>query len=70
MIASDAQLKVTQGQIQRLEDALAELRRTTKKAEFAAQAPAIIEHIRRMREEIDTYLGVYEVETMSLHPSG
>ena len=68
MIESDIQLKVTQNQIQRLEYALAELRRTTTKVEFSAQAPAIIEHIRRMRDEIDTYLGVYEVETPSLHP--
>jgi hypothetical protein len=68
MIASHAQLKVTQEQIQRLEYALAELRRTAAKAEFAAQAPAIIEHIRRMREEIDTYLGMYDVETTSLRP--
>ncbi len=62
MIESDEQLQVTQDQIQRLEFALAELRRTASKVEFAAQAPAIIEHIRRMRDEIDTYLGVYEVE--------
>ena len=68
MIASDAQLKVTQDQIQRLEHALAELRRTAAQAEFAAQAPAIIEHIRRLREEIDTYLGVHEVESTFLHP--
>jgi hypothetical protein len=68
MIASDAQLKVTQEQIQRLEAALAALRQTASKVEFAAQAPAIIEHIRRMREEIDTYLGIYEVETTFLSP--
>ena len=49
MIASDAQLKVTQLQIQRLESALAALRHPGTKAEFAAQAPAIIEHIRRIR---------------------
>ena len=59
------QLKVTQDQIQRLEYALAELRRTATKVEFSAQAPAIIDHIRRMRNEIDTYLGMYEVETTS-----
>ena len=68
MIVSDTQLKVTQEQIQRLEYALAALRRTATKTEFVAQAPAIIEHIRRMREEIDTYLGVDEVEVASLHP--
>ena len=53
MIESDTQLKVTQEQIQRLESALALLRRTATPAEFAAQAPAVIEHIRRMRDEID-----------------
>ena len=67
MIVSDEQLKVTQDQIQRLEYALTELRRTTSKVEFSAQAPAIVEHIRRMRNEIDNYLGVHEVETPSLH---
>ena len=68
MIASDAQLKVTQDPIQRFEYVLAELRRTATPAEFAAQAPAIIEHIRRLREEIDIYLGVHEVESAFLHP--
>ena len=68
MIESDVQLKVTRNQIQRLEYGLAELRRTAAKVEFSAQAPAIIEHIRRMRDEIDNYLGVYEVETTSLRP--
>lgn len=62
MIEHPAQLKVTQVQIQRLEEALAELRRTATPAEFTAQAPAIITHIRRMREEIDTYLGVDEAK--------
>jgi hypothetical protein len=66
MIKSEAQLKVTQEQIQRLEYALAELRRTATKAEFAAQAPTIVEHIHRMREEIDTYLGIHEVRASSL----
>ena len=40
MIESDAQLKVTQAQIQRLESALAVLRQTATPVEFAAQAPA------------------------------
>ena len=67
MIENDAQLKVTQAQIQRLEYALAVLRQTATRAEFAAQAPAVIEHIRRMRDEIDTYLGIYEIEATSPH---
>ncbi len=51
---------MTQEQIQRLEYALEKLRQTSTKAEFATQAPVIIEHIRRMRAEIDVYLGVME----------
>lgn len=61
MIENHEQLKVTQEQIQRLEYALAELRETATQAEFIGQAPIVIEHIRRMRSEIDTYLGVEEV---------
>ncbi len=61
MIENHEQLKVTQEQIQRLEYALAELRRTATQAEFMGQAPIVIEHIRRMRAEIDVYLGVGEV---------
>ena len=63
MIGNHDQLKVTQEQIQRLEHALEQLRRTSTRAEFTAQAPAVIEHIRRMRAEIDEYLGVMEVES-------
>jgi hypothetical protein len=66
MIESDAQLKVTQAQIQRLESALAVLRQTAPPAEFAAQAPVVIEHIRRMRDEIDTYLGMHDIASTSL----
>ncbi len=66
MIESNTQLKVTQAQIQRLESALSALRQTTTSAEFAAQAPAVIEHIRRMRDEIDTYLGMHEIAATSL----
>jgi hypothetical protein len=67
MIESDTQLRITQTQIQRLEYALALLRRTVTPAEFTAQAPAMAEHIRRMRDEIDTYLGRHEVEATSPH---
>ena len=62
MIENHDRLRVTQEQIQRLEHALEQLRRTTTKAEFSAQAPAVIEHIRRMRAEIDEYLGIVEGE--------
>ena len=57
MIESDAQLKVTQAQIQRLESALAVLRQTATPAEFAAQAPVVIEHIRRMRGRDPPHVG-------------
>lgn len=62
MIETHEQLNVTQEQIQRLEHGLEQLRRTSSKSEFTAQAPAVIEHIRRMRTEVDEYLGVLEVE--------
>lgn len=64
MIEDHEQLKVTQEQIQRLEYALATLRQTTSQEEFAAQVPVVVEHIRRMRAEIDAYLGVLEVESL------
>jgi hypothetical protein len=64
MIEDHEQLKVTQDQLRRLEYALEELRRTVTPTEFAAQAPIVIAHIRRMRAEIDAYLGVREVETL------
>ncbi len=62
MIETHEQLNVTQEQIQRLEHGLEQLRQTSSKSEFTAQAPAVIEHIRRMRTEVDEYLGVLEVE--------
>ena len=58
MIQNHEQLRVTQGQIQRLEQALEDLHRSATHVEFAAQAPTIVEHIRRLRAEIDTYLGI------------
>lgn len=58
MIQNHDQLKVTQEQLQRLEHALENLQRTASPVELAAQAPAIIEHIYRMRSEIDAYLGI------------
>ena len=62
MIENHAQLQVTQEQIQRLEQALEQLRQTANTAEFMAQAPAVVEHIRRMRAEIDVYLGLPDIE--------
>jgi hypothetical protein len=62
MIENHAQLQVTQGQIQRLEQALEQLLQTVSTAEFMAQASAVVEHIRRMRAEIDVYLGLPDIE--------
>ncbi len=58
MIQNHEQLEVTQEQIQRLEHALEDLKRSADRAELSAQAPALVEHIRRMRNEIDEYLGI------------
>ena len=63
MIENHAQCQVSQEQIQRLEQALEQLRQTASTAEFMAQAPAVVEHIRRMRAEIDVYLGLPDIES-------
>ena len=42
MIENHAQFQVTQAQIQRLEQALEQLRQTAGTAEFMAQAPAVV----------------------------
>jgi hypothetical protein len=63
MIANHTQLEVTQEQLRRLELALAELRRSTSEIEFRSQAPPVIDHIRRLRSEIDTYLGINEAKS-------
>lgn len=63
MIANHKQLEVTQEQLRRLEFALAELHSSTSGAEFRSQAPPVIEHIHRLRSEIDTYLGISEMIT-------
>ena len=63
MIENHAQFQVTQEQIQRLEQVLEQLRQTASTAEFMAQAPAVVEHIRRMRAEIDAYLGMPDFES-------
>ena len=63
MIANQQQLEVTQEQLRRLELALAELRHATDEIEFRSQAPPVIEHIQRLRGEIDRYLGISETES-------
>jgi len=65
MIANHQQLEVTQEQLRRLELALAELRNSASGAEFRSQAPPVIEHIHRLRSEIDAYLGISKVESVS-----
>jgi hypothetical protein len=71
MIENHVQIQVTQEQIQRLEQALEQLRQTASSAEFMAQAPAVVEHIRRIRAEIDVYLGLPDIASdahgVSLH---
>jgi phage shock protein A len=64
MITDHKQLEVMQEQLRRLELALAELRRSASEVEFRSQAPPVIEHIRRLRDEIDTYLGISEAESI------
>ena len=64
MIANHQQLEVTQEQLRRLELALAELRSSASEAEFRSQAPPVIDHIHRLRSEIDIYLGINEVESI------
>jgi hypothetical protein len=64
MITNHKQLEVTQEQLRRLELALAELRSSASEAEFRSQAPPVIEHIHRLRSEIDTYLGISEMESV------
>lgn len=64
MITDHKQLEVTQEQLRRLELALAELRRSVNEVEFRSQAPPVIEHIRRLRSEIDTYLGISAAESV------
>ncbi len=63
MIASHKQFEVTQEQLRRLELALAELRSSASDLEFRSQAPPVIEHIHRLRSEIDSYLGIDELIT-------
>ncbi|HEV8712673.1 MAG TPA: hypothetical protein VGX03_07595, partial [Candidatus Binatia bacterium] len=63
MITDHQQLEVIQEQLRRLELVLAELRRSVSEIEFRSQAPPVIEHIRRLRNEIDTYLGINEAES-------
>lgn len=65
MITDPKQLEVTQEQLRRLELALVELRRSTSESEFRSQAPPVIEHIRRLRNEIDVYLGMSDAQPVS-----
>lgn len=62
MMTNHRQLEVTQEQLQQLAHALAELRHAAAEAECRGQAPPVVEHIRRLREEIDAYLGISGAE--------
>jgi hypothetical protein len=65
MITNHQQLEVPQEQLRRLELALAELRRSASEAELRSPALPVIEHIHRLRSEIDAYLGISEMESLS-----
>lgn len=64
MVENHAQFQVTREQTQRLEQALEQLGQTASTAEFMARAPAVVEYIRRMRAEIDVYLGLPDIESV------
>ena len=64
MITNYQQLEVTQEQLRRLELALAELRSSASEREFRSQAPPVVDHIHRLRNEIDAYLGISEMESI------
>lgn len=68
MITDQKQFEVTQEQLRRLELALAELRYSSSAGEFRCQAPPVIEHLRRLRNEIDSYLGISEAEVVPSAP--
>lgn len=65
MIKNHRQLEVTQEQLRMLELALEELRHAAADSEFRSQAPPVVEHIRRLRNEIDAYLGINGAELVS-----
>ncbi len=61
MIQNDDQLKVVRNQLWRAEDGLAALRREMRgqnAAQFELFAEPHLEMIRRLRAEIDAYLGI------------
>ena len=63
MIQNDAQLKQTAEQLQLMYEVLAELRRRdlpVSKTKYQLFAEGPIEEIRRLRAEIDEYLGLSE----------
>lgn len=64
MITNHQQLAVTQEQLRRLELALAELHSSASALEYRSQAPPVIEHIHRLRKEIDAYLGISEMASI------
>jgi hypothetical protein len=65
MITNHKQLEVTQEQLRRLELTLAELRSSTSEVEFRSQALPVIDHILRLCSDIDAYLGIGEMESIS-----
>jgi primosomal protein N'' len=67
MIENDTQLDRTQAAIQKLEKALAALKRevfTVNPTRYAVMAEPLVEQIQVMRQEVDDYIGL---SLMPLH---
>ena len=64
MIKSREELEHTQEQIIRLERVLAAMKGEERPEDYRLLSESYIDQIRRMRREIDAYLGVTERETV------
>ncbi len=65
MIKSREELEHTQEQISRLERVLAAMKEEERPEDYRLLSDSYIDQIRRMRREIDAYLGVTEGETVA-----
>lgn len=65
MIKSREELEHTQEQISRLERVLAVMKGEERPEDYRLLSESYIDQIRRMRHEIDTYLGVTEGEAVA-----
>ena len=64
MIKSREELEHTQEQISRLERVLAAMKEEEAPADYRLLSESYVDQIRRMRREIDEYLGVTEAEAV------